>query len=122
MWRRLHEQVFCKFCCSFCNRYTAISVGLCNKRIHSLGSVFVRSCAQSRRWFTRAKCRLRERINRAFKKRLCRNNRNSYCIFSATVISSLFSTTNATTFLFRKKVRGEGQVPPGISRSAFPDF
>ena len=52
--------------------------------------------------------------------RLCRNNRNSSFIFSATVISSLFSTMDATknvwqtVFLyFAQKCAGEeGKAPP----------
>lgn len=95
-----------------CNRYTAISVGrVCNKRTHSLGSVFVRSCAQSRRWFTRAKCRLRERINRALQ--------SATGVTTVIVIASfqlqlclLYSPQRMQQhFYFAKKCGGKGKFP-----------
>ena len=58
-----------------------------------------------------------KRINQACKMLLYRKNRNSSCICSATVISFLFSTMNATIFgqhfsLFRAKKCGEeGKFP-----------
>jgi len=47
--------------------------------------------------------------------RLCRNKHNNYCTFSATAISSLFATMNATKNSHANKNGGRGassSLPP----------
>ena len=96
----------------FCNLYAAIPVGSFNNRTYRLGSFLVSS-------------RLKSLYEIAAG--LCRNKRDK-CIFTATYISSLFSTINVTSnfwqrfcFYFAQKGHGKGKFPSAPPPCSFPD-